>query len=411
MSTHSSTLSRTGVLFLCALVGTAIAANACGDDDSGAGGGTASASTSGSTATQSVVATASSAASSGSAGGQGGQGGDAPATPTPPADPEEPWDTLAEWNLFADPVAQVPNDRVEPYRVIAALFSDEAVKLRFLYVPEGAAIHYEDDGPWGFPDGAILVKTFAYPEDAREEGGPLRLMETRLLWRIAGDWKTLTYVWNEDQTEAVRKSAGDSIDVSWIDANGDERSHEYEVPNQNQCKECHQNDDRLVTLGGRTLQMDLDEGGESQIDSFAALGFFDETPTPPADRTRLIDPFGDGDVILRARSYLHANCSHCHTTGGRAGQSGLLLDFADSDPEENPTNIGICKIPTSAGGATCGFTYDIVPGDPDSSVMICRVNTADPAVRMPPLARQLVHEDGVALLRELIEALPAVACE
>src|SRR5262249_4993118 len=116
-------------------------------------------------------------------------------------------------------------------------------------------------------------------------------------------------------------------------------------------------------------------------------------------------------LSLRARSYLHANCAHCHTTGGGAAQSGLLLDLADSDPEENPANVGICKLPTSAGGATCGLTVDIVPGDPDPSVMICRVETTDTEVRMPPLARQLVDEAGVALLRDFIEALPASTCE
>jgi uncharacterized repeat protein (TIGR03806 family) len=397
---------------LVAVATAAVAGASCGDDGTGSGGaGSESSSAETTSSSTSTASQSASIASTASSGAGGGEGGAAPTSPTPPPDPEEPWETLAEWNLFSDPVAQAPNARVEPYRVIASLFSDEAEKLRFLYVPDGVAIRYEDEGPWGVPDGAIFVKTFFYPLDARDEGGPRRLMETRLLWRVADDYRTLTYVWNEEQTEAVRKSAGDIVPIEWIDEDGEERGLDYVVPNNNQCRECHQSADELVTLGGRTVQMDLDDGAGNQIDRFAELGFFDADPTPPGDRVHLVDPFGDDDVMLRARSYLHANCAHCHTDGGGAVQSGLLLDLAESDPEVDPINVGICKVPTSAGGATCGLTFDIVPGDPDASVMICRVESVDTEVRMPPLARQLAHGDGVQLLRDFIDALPPSTCE
>jgi len=406
--------ARTTLLVgLSASIVAALVATSCGDDTSGTGGagsGGDSASTSSSTSVASQGATTTVVSSSSGAAG-GGQGGDAPTSPTLPADPSEPWERLDQWNLFADPVAQVPNERVVPYQVIAPLFSDETAKLRFVYVPEGSTIHYEDDGPWGFPEGAVLVKTFAYPLDARDEGGPLILMETRLLWRVDDDWRTMTYVWNEEQTEAVRKSAGGFVPVQWIDADGEDRTLEYVVPNNNQCRECHQSDDQLLTLGGRTLQMDLEGDAGNQIDMLAELGFFDVAPTAADERVHLVDPFGEDDVGPRARSYLHGNCASCHTDGGSASQSGLLLDFADSDPEVDPINVGICKIPTSAGGATCGLTFDIVPGDPDASIMMCRVETTETEIRMPPLARQLVHEDGVGLLRDFIESLPPAGCE
>jgi hypothetical protein len=84
-----------------------------------------------------------------------------------------------------------------------------------------------------------------------------------------------------------------------------------------------------------------------------------------------------------------------------------LLDFAATDPaSQPPANWGVCKIPTSAGGATCGHTYDIVPGDPDRSIMICRMASTDLEVRMPPLGIRLVHAEGLALVRQWIASMP-----
>jgi uncharacterized repeat protein (TIGR03806 family) len=385
--------------FFALILGSVAAAASCGDDGAGTGGGDGSTSGEGAASSSSSSASVSSSSASG-----GGEGGAPAVSPTPP-DEAEPWELLSEWNLFRDGPAQEPALRVVPYDVIAPLFSDYAAKLRFLHVPEGSTIAYAEDGPWGFPVGTVLVKTFAYPADARDPSSPLRLMETRLLWRLDDGWKALTYVWNEEQTDAEKTSAGTTVPIEWIDEQGDPRALDYVVPNTNQCKECHSIDEALETLGGLTLQLDRD----GQIEALAELGWLDQDP--PAERSALVDPFGDDDVILRARSYLHANCSSCHIVGGTASQSSLLLDFASSDPETDPSNVGICKIPTSAGGATCGHTFDVVPGDPDASIMICRVASEDTEVRMPPLARQLVHEEGVALLRDFIDALPPADCE
>lgn len=380
-------------------------AAACGDDTSGAGGGGTGGEAGGST----TSATSSTGSTSSSTGG-GGAGGEAAVIPTPPADAGEPWDLLSQWNLFVDGPAQVPADRVEPYDVIAPLFSDEAAKLRFVHVPEGSVIAYRDDDVWGFPVGTVLVKTFAYPEDARDEASPLQLVETRLLHRGDAGWKASTYVWNEDGTDAERKSAGDTLPIAWIDAEGAARELDYAVPNTNQCAQCHGVDDQVETLGGLTLQLDRERNGENQIDRLHALGFFDVEPTPADQRTHLVDPWGEADPILRGRSYLHANCASCHREGGDASTSGMWVDFPSSDPEENPLGVGICKNPTSPGGATCGNTFDIVPGEPDASILICRVSIDDPEDRMPPLGRQLIHDDGVAVLRDFIEALPPAAC-
>jgi uncharacterized repeat protein (TIGR03806 family) len=332
-----------------------------------------------------------------------------PVVTVTPAPPGEPYDTLAEWGLFDDPVAQDPSSEVQPYDVISPLFSDYTYKRRFVWIPEGAAIEYRDDDVWGFPVGAILIKTFSYPKDFRDLSLGERLLETRLLIHEGqGSWTAHTYIWNADQTEAVRKVAGDVIPSSWIDLEGQMRTNDYIVPNTNECEDCHGNksEGQLDTLGLRTRQVDrAGDDGVNQIDRFAELGWFSAAPTAAADRVRLVDPFGSASLTERVRSYLDSNCGHCHTEGGTASESALLLSYEFTASDDDSGNWGVCKTPTSAGGATCGNTFDVVPGDPDSSIMTCRLTSTDPEVRMPPLVSRVPHDEGIALVREWIEGM------
>jgi uncharacterized repeat protein (TIGR03806 family) len=329
----------------------------------------------------------------------------------PPASAyEKPPATLAEWRLFRDAPAQLPGSRVLPYEVIAPLYSDYTLKHRFVYVPEGEQIEYDATGVWRLPAGSVLIKTFSYPLDARDPSLGERLLETRLLVFTGGKVVPHTYVWDAQQREAKRKVAGATLESEWIDSEGERKQNDYRVPNTNQCYDCHGKPEVADALGLRTRQLDRDldygEGPKNQLDHMEALGLFDRTPEPHGERERLVDPFGDADLTLRARAYLDSNCAQCHQRGGDASTSGMWLDWASTGPEQNPTVWGVCKRPTSAGGATCGREVDIWPGEPDKSIYMCRMESTDPEAQMPPVGRNLLHAEGIALLREFIAALP-----
>ena len=136
--------------------------------------------------------------------------------------------------------------------------------------------------------------------------------------------------------------------MSWIDAAGQTQSLDYGVPNTNQCAECH-GEGAPNTLGGKTRHLDLDfdygKGPVNQIDHLHQLGFFSETPPPAAQRERLVDPFGNAPLPERARSYLDANCAHCHSKEAAASQSGLLLDWFETGSGSDPGDWGVCKTP------------------------------------------------------------------
>ncbi len=339
---------------------------------------------------------------------------DRPTDVTPPL-AGAPWDTLDRWNLFTSAVEQLPAPRVVAYDVISPLFSDYTTKHRFLWVPEGATIGYDDVEKWAFPVGTVLVKTFAYLHDRRDASAGRRLLETRLLVHEAqGAWVAHTYVWNEAQTEARREVAGKTLNASWIHDDGSEWTNAYAVPNTNQCQECHGQQGTMDTLGGRTRQLDRDfdhgGGGVNQIDHLHAMGLLDAAPSK--DRRRLADPMGSEPLELRVRSYFDANCGHCHSPDRFAGSSGLYIDLEHTDfATGNPTHWGVCKAPTSAGGATCGLSFDVVPGSPEESILHCRVASEEPKVRMPPLASRLPDAAGVALIAEWIAGLSPAGCQ
>jgi len=331
-----------------------------------------------------------------------------PPTEVRPAPIGSPYDTLQEWGLFADTTTYTPAARVEPYQVISPLYSDYTHKRRFMWIPPATTIGYHDDELWKFPVGTILVKTFGYLNDMRDESLGERKLEVRLLVRESSDsWEHHIYVWDEAQAVATREVAGNVVTASWIDIHGESRSNDYIVPNTNECQECHgkKADGLLDTLGGRTRQLDRD----GQLEKLQALGWLDNAPS--AARQTLVDPFGQASLSDRVRSYLDANCGHCHKPDGQASQSALLLDWKRTDPtDQDPANWGVCKQPTSAGGATCGHVLDIVPGDADSSIFMCRLESDDPKVRMPPLVSRLPHDEGVQLVREWINSMDPPGC-
>jgi uncharacterized repeat protein (TIGR03806 family) len=327
-----------------------------------------------------------------------------------PAPDDAPYQTLAEWHLFSDPVRQVPAAGVVPYDVISQLFADYASKRRFIYVPSGQKIGYSATDKWSFPVGTILVKTFSYLADMRDATRGERLLETRLLLHEADGWVPHTYVWNAEQTEAKLDVAGEVIDSQFIDASGKTVNNGYVVPSGNDCRTCHGKLGETDALGGRTRQLDRDndygKGPENQLDHLTKLGLFDKTPEPESQRQRLVDPFGTAPVFERVRSYFDGNCSQCHQPGNSPGSlSGLWLDYASTASGERSVNWGFCKQPASAGGATCGYQFDVVPAKPDDSIMICRLESQRAKVKMPPIGRNLVHTEAVALIREWITGI------
>jgi uncharacterized repeat protein (TIGR03806 family) len=318
-----------------------------------------------------------------------------------------PFEKLSQYGLFAgDPAAQIPAAGVIPYDLNSALFSDYADKYRFVKLPPGTHATYRDDDTFEFPIGTVIAKTFAFLKDAREPSQGRRLIETRILKREPDGWVGLPYIWNAAQTEATLDVAGDTFDVSWIHTDGRARTNNYIIPNVNQCKGCHKSGEEMMPIGPKARHLNRDfayrDGTENQLAHWSRLGALSGAPKPDrAPRLAVWDDPKSGALDARARAWLEINCAHCHNPAGPARSSGLDLMAA----QRNPAVIGVNKPPVAAGIGSGGREYDIVPGQPDKSILVYRIASTHPGIMMPELGKRLVHEEGVALVRQWIAAM------
>jgi uncharacterized repeat protein (TIGR03806 family) len=331
---------------------------------------------------------------------------------TPPG-PDESHARLSDWGLFAtlDTLSAAPG--VLEYGVISPIHADYADIRRFMYVPDGSQIGYEPTESWQLPNGSVLAQAFAY-EGARK-------LETRLLLREQDSWRPFVYIWRDDQHDAVLEQAGETVDVAWTDASGEGHETQYHAANIAQCVVCHGSgrEDSARTalrpLAVRTRQLNrtfaYDSGSENQIDYLATRGVLDDEPLPALERQTLVSPFGDSTLDDRVRSYFDGNCAHCHSKGSYAAERFLWLDYPTTDPTSgDAANWGVCKVPTAAGAGKCNLTYDVLPGKPDESIMVCRMSSLESQKRMPTMGSQVVHAEAVELIRDWIAAMPPAHC-
>lgn len=322
---------------------------------------------------------------------------------------EESSPTLASFHLFADSATQTPAEGVMPYELVAPLFSDYATKHRFLQIPEGTTITIGDEGHFVFPEGTVIGKTFGFREDVRDASSPEHLVETRILELRDGVWHPYVYLWNDDGTEATPTRVGGRIPVSFVGTDGTTESFSYRVPSVTQCGDCHGGQGPVQPLGPRVGQLDrmhaFADGEANQLDRLVELGWLASRPT---DDVTFVDPEDEtADIDARGRSYLHANCAHCHRQGGASDQSGLWFDIRITEP----VHLGICKPPAAAGRATGGHGVDVWPGRPDDSIVPYRMASTEAGIRMPESPATLSHREGVEVVRAWITAMPEQDCE
>ncbi len=314
---------------------------------------------------------------------------------------EEPFPRkLSDWGLFTGRLAELkPAARVTPYEINTPLFSDYAQKQRFVWMPEGVQAQYLDPEVVQFPTGTILSKTFSF--DARH-------VETRLLVNGQRGWIPLVYVWNAAQTEAMLEQVPDAMAIEWRHPSGNLLKIDYVIPNTNQCKGCHdQGLGELKTtlpIGptARQLNRDYDYGGgrENQLVHWTRAGLLRGAPASPPRLAVWNDP-ATGSVEARARAYLEINCAHCHNRQAAANTTGLYLGAAEADA----SRLGVCKVPVAAGNGSGDLRFGVMPGRPDESILIHRMESVEPKVLMPELGRSVVHREGVALVGQWINLL------
>src|SRR5262249_52457190 len=165
---------------------------------------------------------------------------DAPDPRTLAALPER----LSETGLYDGPPGRgVVTSGVQSYRPQFELWSDGAVKRRWIWLPPGRQIDTSDMDSWRFPEGTKVWKEFT------RDG--VRI-ETRLLSKIGPrdeDWAAVAYVWNDDGSDAAARPSGSE----------NARGTRHDVPPASNCMACH-GGRRSRVLGFSAIQLGYDAG-------------------------------------------------------------------------------------------------------------------------------------------------------
>lgn len=333
---------------------------------------------------------------------------------------------LSETGLFSSPADYVPASGLIPYAVNAPLWSDGAVKDGFIALPGDSKIEmdavfyphapdYSDLG-WKFPDGTVLVKTFSMALD-QNRPSELHRLETRILHfrQMPGDdaeygaqvWNGYTYVWNAEQTDATLLGE-DGLDRELViidpAAPGGKRNQTWHFPSRAECALCHTMGSKYV-LGVTTLQLnrDYDYGGhvENQLAVLNRLGVFERPlPAKPEELPALVNYREEKQPLhLRARSYLHANCAHCHRKWG-----GGNTDF-ELQASSRLTDTGVLNARPSHGKFGLSDPRILVPGEPERSLVWHRMLLANGEGRMPHIGSNVPDHDAIAMLESWIQGL------
>jgi len=316
---------------------------------------------------------------------------------------------LSETGAFDDLASLKPADGLLPYELIESFWSDGAEKFRWMAIPNDGThnnpseqIQFSENGEWIFPVGSVLVKHFEINTN-KSNPDEIRRLETRFSIKAEdGRFYYVTYKWLEDESDAILLNTGLDEDLTITTASGT-MTQTWHYPSRVECQTCH-----LEALGGtlgprtRYLNKSINypETGitANQLITLSHLGALNATISESATNQYLTavsttDP--DATQENKVRSYLDLNCGYCHRPG-TGNRSVLDLRLVTPSTETNLFSNAL-NDPLGINGAR--FIY---PGDVEKSVLYHRLNSLDPAIMMPPLAKNVLDQSAIDLISDWI---------
>ncbi len=332
---------------------------------------------------------------------------------------------LSETGLFQSLAKHEVAPGVLPFSINAEQWSDGATAERFIGVPGSGVIRLRSTAKevpgsmfsraTDYPRDTVLLKTLSL-EMAEGDSASRRRIETQVLHFDGHDWQAYSYEWNEAQTDAAlvdRDGKNRALELRDPQAPGGRRTQTWRFAARSECIRCH-NPWSEYTLAFNVPQINRphDYGGvsDNQIRTLRHIGLLVdvtdqadlevEPPRSPETLPRLTPPFDRArNVNDRARSYLHANCSHCHRFNG----GGSSYFFLQHDlPLQGTKAIGVRPTQGTFGIHDAQL---LAPGNPYRSVLYFRLAKTGPG-HMPHLGAKIVDERALPLIHEWIRQLP-----
>ena len=322
---------------------------------------------------------------------------------------------LSQTGVFANTASMTPASGLIPYSPNTPLWSDAALKTRWMAVPYSGApetpaqqITFAPTGEWLFPNGTVFVKHFALTVNETNTNVPPRRLETRLLVRDQnGAVYGVTYKWRPDNSDADLLTTSLSEDITITNASGT-RIQTWYYPSPTDCLLCHTPAASYV-LGVKTRQLNgnftYPSSGvtDNQLRTLNQLGMlnpaFNETAISGYSQLVSVTNLS-ADVTNRFRSYIDANCAQCHRPGGTGGEAEFDARYDTALASQNIVNG------TVVGNLGFDNAHVVTPDDIWRSILFDRADSVAPSVKMPPLARNLIDTNAMAVVAAFINSLP-----
>ncbi len=308
---------------------------------------------------------------------------------------------LSATGLYSDIATKKIAADNKPFSPQYPLWTDGALKKRWIYLPKGKQIDTSDEDHWQFPVGTKIWKEFAF-ENAETHAA--RLVETRLIEKISDEeWDYASYLWNQDATEAVLAPEDGIKDYTPIN-----ETVKHDIPSVTECQRCHRRGGDPV-MGFDALQLSTDRDPNAphkeklEFDMVTLKSLIDEklltnvTPNIQDGNPKIHSATKEGRAIL---GYMHANCANCHNPQGSSKHISLNLRHVLNAKFENDTPA----FKTTMNKATQVFSMPNVPksfrilaGKPEMSAMVYMMENFG-ASHMPPLGTKIPDEKAIQLL-------------
>jgi hypothetical protein len=295
---------------------------------------------------------------------------------------------LACTGLYSDWPSRTIAASAVPYDPGLHLWSDGAVKNRYIALPSGTRIDTSNMDEWTFPVGTKVWKEFVL--------GGVKI-ETRYLFKqVNGSWAYTTYQWSTDQTTATELTAGAT------NVNGTS----YEIPNLEKCRVCHNG--RLdFILGFEAISLSSPLAMGLPMATLVADGLLTSPPATP-----LTIP---GDATASAAlGWLHANCgTACHNSShyALAGPTGFFMRLEAaklSSVQATDTYLTGVNITATFKEPDGGSILRIAPRDPTDSCVVFRAGYRDThgeKIQMPPDDTHVVDSADLDVVKSWIGSL------
>jgi hypothetical protein len=311
----------------------------------------------------------------------------------------EPPATLRETGLYSDWSAKTVDPRNLSFAPQYPLWSDGAVKARWIRIPEGRFVDASDADSWEFPVGTRFWKEF------RVGGGRV---ETRYIESTPEGWQFAAYLWSEDQAEAPL--APERGARAWAEVAPGVR---HAVPGRFDCRVCHEGRP-VPVLGFTALQLSPDRDANAPHAERRGSADVDLQDLVGLGLVRGLAPYllrhppripARSATERAALGYLYGNCAMCHNGRGTLASLGFSLDSPAArrtgDADAVLTAVSRASRFT-VPGAHGGHSERVRPGDPEASALAVRMGSRSAALQMPPLGTQLVDEEAMRLVRRWI---------